>query len=211
MVNHTKWTPEMIRDIEILTNQNLTSSVVAEKMTGKYGFTINKNQIIGAANRNNIKLYRPENVNQHKVIWTEDRVKQLKELWANNMPVNKIRFQLGISADAISKKAQVLGLPDRSASIVRQGGGLANKLRNKKTRKEPTLLFVSPTFVAKKSHEYKSFIELKNRDCRFIVNDGKPEKYLFCGKKSKDGSSYCETCHRIVYHKPTHNKERLKA
>lgn len=47
-----------------------------------------------------------------------------------------------------------------------------------------------------------SLMELKMDSCRYIINDGRPENFRFCGKP-KFSKSYCEDHHKICYYKPT--------
>jgi GcrA cell cycle regulator len=43
------------------------------------------------------------------------------------------------------------------------------------------------------------FIDLKARDCRFILNGGRPEGYLFCGDPRLAGKPYCQEHSELCY------------
>ena len=51
------------------------------------------------------------------------------------------------------------------------------------------------------------FLDLKPFTCRYIVNDGKPSEFMFCGKP-KMIRSYCDEHARLCY-MPTKTKEKL--
>lgn len=47
--------------------------------------------------------------------------------------------------------------------------------------------------------------QLGHGQCRWTDSDGHPSQFVFCGKKTKPGSSYCEEHHKRVYMKPKKN------
>lgn len=56
-----------------------------------------------------------------------------------------------------------------------------------------------PTAVTIRSLEI-TLAELEPGQCKFATNNAEPgEAHLFCGRPSKEGSSYCPTHHRIAY------------
>ena len=47
-----------------------------------------------------------------------------------------------------------------------------------------------------------SLMELRTDSCRYVINDGLPSQFRFCGQP-KFSKSYCENHHKICYYKPT--------
>lgn len=46
------------------------------------------------------------------------------------------------------------------------------------------------------------FADLTRRSCRYVINNGRPETYLFCGEVSAPGLPYCEDHARLCYRIP---------
>jgi len=51
-----------------------------------------------------------------------------------------------------------------------------------------------------------TFDMLAPKSCRFIINNGDPKEFRFCGQPKK-GRSYCDTHEKICYYRPTHKEE----
>jgi len=45
-----------------------------------------------------------------------------------------------------------------------------------------------------------SLMELTSSSCRYVLNDGAPSQFRFCGAPKKTGS-YCEDHHKVCYYK----------
>lgn len=210
MGQNIKWSKEMLDDIEYFTNLKMPSAEVACKMSLKYKLGITKNHIIGAARRNGIDLYQPvPQKNNANLIWTPEKILQFRTMWNNNLPMTAIAENLGISRDILSRRAITFKFPDRNKTIVRQGGGLAVKLRTKKNKPIQPASAPPQNVQIVKSKKPKKFLDLNRRDCRFVINDGPSKDFLFCAMPAEPGSAYCKHCHQIVYYKPSHNLERL--
>jgi len=55
------------------------------------------------------------------------------------------------------------------------------------------------------------FFDLTNTSCKFVINDGEPQNFLFCGDDRKDGSSYCERHHKMCYVAGSSDEERNRS
>mgnify|MGYP001462244104 CR=1 FL=1 len=50
-------------------------------------------------------------------VWTEERLEELKKLWAQGLSISQIGEALGVSRNAIAGKAHRMGLPKRPSPI----------------------------------------------------------------------------------------------
>ena len=132
------------------------------------------------------------------------RDKLVLSLWKKGLTGSQIGEKLGTTRSAI------LGLINR----LRAAGYVeyrAKKPRPKKDappkpRKVPEkkldqfeLLISAPVVVpAPEPSKPLTIMELTRRSCRYILNDGKPSSFLYCGKTTERGS-YCQDHHKICF------------
>ena len=50
-------------------------------------------------------------------VWTDERLDELKKLWAEGLSISQIGEALGVSRNAIAGKAHRMGLPKRPSPI----------------------------------------------------------------------------------------------
>ncbi|MBL0408163.1 hypothetical protein JKG68_30210 [Microvirga aerilata] len=51
------------------------------------------------------------------------------------------------------------------------------------------------------SRDRTTLVKLRERQCRYVVSDGGSEA-VFCGGRTKEGSSWCPWHRQLVYTKP---------
>jgi GcrA cell cycle regulator len=108
--------------------------------------------------------------------WTDERVQQLKDLWAQGMSASEIADVLGdITRNAVIGKAHRLGLSGRPSPI----------------KKKPT--------------KGATILNLTERMCKWPVGDPKHHDFHFCGKPAMAGMPYCAE-HAAVAYQPSSKK-----
>jgi len=138
--------------------------------------------------------------------WTDERVKQLCELHAANLPFSEIADAIGMTRNACIGKAQRIGLPARTVELTveerfaRSQAKLA-ALRAKRAiqreqRRERARGNIPPKLYRPRiEHDLREkalhleFDELESRHCRFPYGDG---PFTFCGHPKLANTSYCE-------------------
>jgi hypothetical protein len=95
-------------------------------------------------------------------------------------------------------RGNLLFLPIRNRRIIRE---------IKSGKRDAPQVFVSPEAKNLRKPPVR-FADLTSRSCKFVINDGNPKDFLFCGDDRKDGSSYCERHHKMCYVAGTSDQER---
>lgn len=136
--------------------------------------------------------------------WTEERVAELRERWANNETYGQICAAMGKSRSAVIGKAHRLKL-FRLALGVKSPTTIVRIKRPRRVRlfdikggdmieDEPPISPIAAIFA-----EAKRFIELANGDCRW-PGPGQPgPDLLCCGAPIVRGYPYCAAHCRIAY------------
>lgn len=136
-----------------------------------------------------------------KVVWTDNLIKRLKALIADNMSATQIAIKLdcGATRNAIIGKVRRLGLQLKGNT---NSGGRPRKSKFRPSMPtsmiEPRPAPVLGTMPAARGGEMCDLIDLTFTSCRFPFGDGPP--YKFCGKQTfVEGASWCADHSRIVY------------
>ena len=105
------------------------------------------------------------------MVWTEEKVKNLKKLWLKGASAAEIAKKLGLSKNSIIGKVHRLNLETRPSPI-------KSKVLVKKTKtvQKPTRLGI---------------MELKLNTCRWPIGDPTDEDFHFCGANTVMGKPYC--------------------
>jgi len=152
--------------------------------------------------------------------WTEERVAILKKLWTDGLSASQIALKLGnVSRNAVIGKVHRLGLsgrattsrmrsvrprarvvafPSRTPSVqYRSHGNTALKalfLPAPLPAPEPVLDDIEIPMA-----DRVDLLSLKDCMCRWPLGDPQDETFRFCGRRTRNGSSYCEHHARIAY------------
>ena len=106
------------------------------------------------------------------MVWTDDKIKNLKKLWLKGATTAEIAKKLGLSKNSIIGKVHRLNLETRPSPIKK----------------------VAPVKKAKpapKKVERIGIMELKINTCRWPIGDPTDEDFHFCGKNTVMGKPYC--------------------
>ena len=110
------------------------------------------------------------------VVWTDERVQELRRLWSDGLTTGEIGKALGVSKNAVVGKAHRLGLKGRPSPIKRV------------KQKQP-----------KQDSRISSVIDLSAHTCRWPEGDPKEPGFHFCGKPAIPGKPYCPEHAAIAY------------
>jgi GcrA cell cycle regulator len=152
--------------------------------------------------------------------WTEERVEQLKKLWADGLSASQIAAELGgITRNAVIGKVHRLGLSGRAKA---PSSGIP---RPRKTRPPHMLRAARPSLrgnTALARHaalayelapeaepepieniipigQRCSLLELNDSKCRWPIGDPGSPDFFFCGGKPVGELPYCAYHARIAY------------
>ena len=111
-------------------------------------------------------------------VWTDERLEELKKLWAQGLSISQIGEALGVSRNAIAGKAHRMGLPKRPSPI--------SKKKVEKPRVEPVV----------DEQDLPLRLELRQlvwsrSKCCWPTGDPKKNGFVFCGDTVVPGKPYC--------------------
>ena len=111
-------------------------------------------------------------------VWTDERLEELKKLWAQGLSISQIGEALGVSRNAIAGKAHRMGLPKRPSPI--------SKPKTEKPKVEPVV----------EEQDLPLRLELRQlvwsrSKCCWPTGDPKKNGFVFCGDTVVPGKPYC--------------------
>ena len=111
-------------------------------------------------------------------VWTDERLEELKKLWAKGLSISQIGEALGVSRNAIAGKAHRMGLPKRPSPI--------SKPKAEKPKVEPVV----------EEKDLPLRLELRQlvwsrSKCCWPTGDPKKNGFVFCGDTVVPGKPYC--------------------
>ena len=111
-------------------------------------------------------------------VWTDERLVELKKLWAKGLSISQIGEALGVSRNAIAGKAHRMGLPKRPSPI--------SKPKAEKPKVEPVV----------EEQDLPLRLELRQlvwsrSKCCWPTGDPKKNGFVFCGDTVVPGKPYC--------------------
>lgn len=116
------------------------------------------------------------------MVWTDERIEQLKELWSEGLTTGEIGKRLGVSKNAVVGKAHRLGLKGRPSPIKRA----KNSRQSSPAPKE-------------KDKKIRSVVDLSANTCRWPIGDPREPGFHFCGAPTLPGKPYCAEHAAIAY------------
>lgn len=135
--------------------------------------------------------------------WTDERVEELKSLWAEGLSCSQIARRMGDGAtrSAVIGKVHRLGLPGRStpasfarkkAPIVSTGPKLCpRKLPEERTPPRPALTLEDGSHV--------TLLTLASGMCKYPIGNPQDDDFHFCGHAQRSGAVYCDEHCREAY------------
>jgi len=118
-----------------------------------------------------------------KIVWTKERISELRRLWAEGLTTGEIGKKLSVSKNAVVGKAHRLRLTSRPSPI-------------KKSRLEK-----------KEETRIRSVVELSALTCRWPIGDPRDVTFHFCGKRVLTGKPYCSEHAAVAYVNSSKNRK----
>jgi GcrA cell cycle regulator len=161
--------------------------------------------------------------------WTDERVEQLKKLWADGLSASQIAAQLGnITRNAVIGKVHRLGLSGRAKSPSSAAP------RPRKPRSASHMLRISrPSMRGNNAlaHAYdmelepdpvpydnvipigqrRTLLELNEETCRWPIGDPGSAEFFFCGGNTVTSLPYCAYHSRVAYQPAASRRHRPPA
>ena len=111
-------------------------------------------------------------------VWTNERLDELKKLWAEGWSISQIGQALGVSRNAIAGKAHRMGLPKRPSPINKSKTEKGKLLNDKREQDLPLRLELRQ-------------LEWSRSKCCWPTGDPKKNGVVFCGDAVVPGKPYC--------------------
>lgn len=140
--------------------------------------------------------------------WTDERVEQLKKLWADGLSASQIARVLGeVTRNAVIGKVHRLGLSGRASPARTERPRYPKPARRLVTSKPaaPEPVIVEEIESEPEPGEWTTVLTLRERMCKWPIGNPGDETFRFCGRKAGDGVPYCAEHARKAY-QPAHVK-----
>jgi hypothetical protein len=152
--------------------------------------------------------------------WTEEEIESLRQLWAKGHTGAEIASMLGKSRNAVMGRISRMRERGERLPSERERKPPKPKIakipRIRKTKIKTIVLSPKPTkrveYVSVEydpNKKYPKFKELSKWQCRYVMNDGHPSQYVFCGAET-DFESFCPSHKRLCYTKVVKNDAPAK-
>ena len=156
--------------------------------------------------------------------WTDERVENLKKLWADGLSASQIAAELGgITRNAVIGKVHRLGLSGRakspsSASPRPRKARSPHMLRvSRPAMRGNTALAHAYDFEVEQEHalveniiplgQRRTLLELNEDTCRWPIGDPSSTEFFFCGGQALNALPYCSYHSRVAY-QPANERRR---
>ncbi|MGC2854322.1 GcrA family cell cycle regulator [Novispirillum sp. DQ9] len=130
------------------------------------------------------------------MVWTDERIEELKSLWAEGLTTGEIGKRLGVSKNAVVGKAHRLGLKGRPSPIKRAGTPAAAATTAAAPAKPAK---AKPAEAKQPPAKIRSVVDLSAHTCRWPIGDPREPGFHFCGAPSLAGKPYCAEHSAIAY------------
>jgi len=146
--------------------------------------------------------------------WDEERVEQLKQLWAEGLSASQIASKMGgVTRNAVIGKVHRLGLSGRATPAKPQRGRTYDAPKEEAkpgltAHPEPAPAISEPEFTTPlvlSTGDRTTVATLKNNMCKWPVGDPASDEFHFCGQSTSTGKSYCPY-HAHMAFQPSHRK-----
>lgn len=140
--------------------------------------------------------------------WNDERVEQLKGLWADGLSYSQIARKLGggVTRNAVIGQVSRLNLAGRTQSARTVRPRIANVAPVSRRAPEPQLPVIELPPVVLGSGEHVTVMTVRDCHCRSPIGDPGDEAFHFCGQTPRRGSPYCEAHARKAYQPQQANK-----
>jgi GcrA cell cycle regulator len=160
--------------------------------------------------------------------WTDERVEQLKKLWADGLSASQIAAELGgITRNAVIGKVHRLGLSGRAKTPSSSTAQRPRKVRQPHMLRTSRPATRGNTALARSyAYDYdieaepqpienvipmgqrRTLLELNEDTCRWPIGDPSQQDFYFCGGKPVASHPYCGVHSRVAYQPPAARRDR---
>ena len=161
--------------------------------------------------------------------WTDERVEQLKKLWADGLSASQIAAELGgITRNAVIGKVHRLGLSGRTKApsssaprprkprathmlrvarpAMRGNTALAQAFAyDYETETEPT-----PVENVIPIGQRRTLLELNEQTCKWPIGDPATDDFWFCGLPNQQGKPYCDAHVGVAFQPMSSRRDRRR-
>lgn len=132
--------------------------------------------------------------------WTDEKIEDLKKLWAKGLSTAEIGRALGVSKNAVVGKSHRLGLKPRPSPISGKPAEAPPPAAPKaavKAKPKP-----------KETERIGDIIDLGPQMCRWPFGDPGDEDFHFCGRQVVPGKPYCGEHCSVAYVSKSSSRDR---
>ena len=124
----------------------------------------------------------------NKNTWDDFKLKELKDLWKQGLPISKIGEKLGVSRNSVAGKAHRLGLSKITSPI-------SSEKKQNLPRKEDSEMndIIIPLKIKLRG------VQWSRTKCCWPEGDPKQNDFKFCGQEIFPGRPYCDKHSLLAY------------
>ena len=149
--------------------------------------------------------------------WTDDRVEQLKQLWADGLSASQIASKMGgVTRNAVIGKVHRLGLSGRATPAKPQTGRKTDRpsalprksFADAETDIKPVIPepeFLEPLVLD--TGDNATMTTLNKNMCKWPIGDPSSDEFHFCGQSTAKSKSYC-AYHAHLAFQPSQKRDR---
>jgi GcrA cell cycle regulator len=140
--------------------------------------------------------------------WTDEKIEDLKKLWAKGLSTAEIGRELGVSKNAVVGKSHRLGLKPRPSPISGKAAEAAPAAPAAKAAAAPAKPKAAKAPKAKETEKIGDIIDLGPHMCRWPFGDPGDDDFHFCGRQVAPSKPYCPEHCAVAYVTKSNSRDR---
>jgi len=139
--------------------------------------------------------------------WTDEKIEELKKLWAKGLSTAEIGRELGVSKNAVVGKSHRLALKPRPSPISGKSAEPAAP-GAPKAAAAPAKPKVAKAAKPKEVAKIGDIIDLGPQMCRWPFGDPGDDDFHFCGRQVTPSKPYCPEHCAVAYVTKSSSRDR---